>query len=59
MQFLTSQRGGTILMYKGKRYNKMNNQTRWYCVKNSQGCRSRVLVTKEGEFIQAVGEHNH
>lgn len=58
IQFITSQRGGTVILYKGHRYNNTGSQTRWYCGKYSQGCRSSIIVSNK-KFIKEVGEHKH
>ncbi|KAJ8724559.1 hypothetical protein PYW08_016033 [Mythimna loreyi] len=59
LQFMPSKRGGTIMIYNNNTYVQMNSKLRWYCSKKAGGCKSRVVVTEDGEFVTELGGHNH
>ncbi|KAJ8718890.1 hypothetical protein PYW07_016446 [Mythimna separata] len=59
LQFVPSKRGGTILIYNRNSFVQTSSKVRWYCSKKFRGCRMRIVVTADGQFVTEIGEHNH
>ncbi|OWR46259.1 hypothetical protein KGM_208280 [Danaus plexippus plexippus] len=60
IEFIPSNRSnGRLLVHREYTYVSMNTKTRWYCSKKKMGCKTKLVITPEGEFVELLGQHDH
>ncbi|KOB67459.1 Modifier of mdg4 [Operophtera brumata] len=58
-EFIPSQRGNKLLMWRKYTYIQDHKKLRYYCSKQQKGCKARLKLGVDGNIESATGEHWH